>query len=74
MEILEEDHYFYTFWRDEKTGEHFLETTCGRTAVFMITIKLTANEMTKYHTDPQSIRALAQEIVDAPDRFLDRKL
>lgn len=74
MQILQEDYYFYTLSRDEQTDEHFLEATCGRSAVFTITIKLTPKEAARYEADPESIRVLAQDIVDSPDHFLSRKI
>lgn len=74
MQILEEDHYFYTLSRDEATDEYFLEATCGRTAVFTITIKLTAKEIDKYQTHPESIRVIAQDIVDYPDEYIGRRV
>lgn len=74
MEVLEEDYYFYTLSRDEATEEYFLEATCGTTAVFTITIKLTAREIAKYKDDPTSIRVLAQQIVDHPDEYIPRRI
>lgn len=74
MQVLEEDYYFYRLSRDEATDDHFLETTCGRSAVFTITIKLTAREITAYRDNPGSIRVLAQAIVDAPDDYFKRRI
>ena len=74
MEVLEHEQSFYTLSRDEKTGEYFFEVECGTTAVFLIAIKLRANEIAKYKADPTSIQTLAYRILDAPDEYLSRKI
>ena len=73
MEILAEDHFFYTLSRNT-SAEYILETVCGTSAVFTITIKLTRAEIEKFESDPQSIRVLAQDIVDHPREYLNRRI
>jgi len=73
MKMLEDDHYFYTLWLDETTGDHYLETVCGGVAVFENAIKLTNKEVAEYIENPESVRSLAQDVVDSPDRFIERR-
>jgi len=73
MRILQEENWFYTAWVDEK-DEYFLEAVCGTVAIFTITVKLTAEEIAAYHKNHESLRMLAQSIVDRPDDFLHRRV
>jgi hypothetical protein len=74
MRALYENPNFYTVLRDEKTGEYFLEVTCGRTAVFLFRIKLRKKEIEKFLADESALEPLAFRILDAPDGFLQRKI
>jgi hypothetical protein len=74
MQILHEEHYFYTARRDEAADEYFLEVLCGTVAVFTITIKLTKREIAAFRENPESLRVLAQKIADAPDKFFHRRV
>jgi hypothetical protein len=74
MRVLYENPHFYTVLRDEKTGEYFLEVTCGTSAVFLFRIKLRKNEIEKFTADETALETLAFRILDAPDGFLKRKI
>lgn len=74
MEILKDEHYFYTLFRDEATDEHFLEVVCGTVAIFTITIKLNEKELAEYLENSANIRVLAYKIMDSPSSFLDRRI
>lgn len=74
MEILQEEHYFYTAWRDEKTDEYFLEVLCGTVAVFLIKIKLTKKEIADFRENSESLRVLANRISYSPKDFLPRRI
>ncbi len=74
MKLLEDEHYFYSLWLDESSGERYLEVVCGRVAIFTITIRLTADETAKSDTEPAFVRALAQEVSDSPDSFIARRV
>ena len=74
MRTLYENPYFYTVLTDEKTGEYFLEVTCGTSAVFLFRIKLRKNEIEKFLADENALEPLAYRIMDAPGSFLRRKI
>jgi hypothetical protein len=74
MRALYENPCFYTVLTDEKTGEYFLEVTCGRTAVFLFRVKLRKNEIEKFLENETALEPLAFRILDAPDSFLRRKI
>ena len=74
MKKLEDDHYFYTLWLDEATGDLYLEAVCGRVAIFELAIKLTNKEVAEYAQNPGFVRGLAQDIVDAPDTYIERRV
>lgn len=74
MEKLYEEPYFYTVERDEATGEYFLEVTCGTSAVFEVRVKLKKKEIRDFLEDPQALQPLANRILGAPDKFIDRKI
>jgi len=61
---LEEDHYFYTLWLDEATDRYYFETA----------IELTKKEIAQYERDSEAVRQLAQEVVDSPDQFIERRV
>lgn len=74
MRVLYENPYFYTVLTDEKTGEYFLEVTCGTVAIFLFRIKLRKPEIEKFLADETALEPLAFQIMDAPDSFLRRKI
>jgi hypothetical protein len=74
MRALYENPYFYTVLTDEKTGEYFLEVTCGTTAVFLFRTKLRKNEIERFSADETALESLAFRILDAPDSFQRRKI
>lgn len=74
MTRLEEDPYFYTLWEDEANNDFYLDVTCGRTAVFDVTIKLTQAEVEKLREDAGFARSLAYRVLDSPDSFADRRV
>ncbi|HEX8370791.1 MAG TPA: hypothetical protein VF604_19755 [Pyrinomonadaceae bacterium] len=74
MRALYENPYFYSVLLDEKTGEYFLEVTCGRAAVFLFRIKLRKNEIEEFLENENALEPLAFQIMDAPDSFLKRKI
>ncbi len=74
IEILEQEHAFYTLSRDTESNEHILEVECGTTAVYTVSIKLTAGEIAKYQSDRNFVRILAYQILDNPDAFLGRRI
>lgn len=74
MEILRDENYFYTLYRDEKTDEHFLEVVCGTVAIFEIKIKLNEKELAEYRANPEDIRILAYKIMDSPSSYLERRV
>jgi hypothetical protein len=74
MQILKDEHYFYTLYRDETTDEYFLEVVCGTVAIFLLRIKMNKNEVAQFQKNPESVRVLADRIVYSPDSFLHRRL
>lgn len=74
MEVLADEHYFYTLFRDEKSEEYFLEVVCGTIAVFLVRIKLNEEEIAEYRDNPESVRVLADRIVYSPRSFEHRRL
>lgn len=74
MQILADEHYFYTLFRDEATDEYFLEVVCGTVAVFLLRIKLNEKEVAEYLENPESIRVLADRIVYSPSNFTHRRV
>lgn len=74
MRALYENPNFYSVLRDEKTGAYFLEVTCGRAAIFLFRIKLRKKEIEKFLADEAALESLAFRIIDAPERFLRRKI
>ena len=59
MQILKDEHYFYTLYRDETTDEYFLEVVCGTVAIFLLRIKLSEDEVAEFRENPESVRILA---------------
>lgn len=74
MRVLYDNPNFYSVLRDEKTGEYFLEVTCGRAAVFLFRIKLRKKEIERFLANAAALEPLAFQILDAPDSFLKRKI
>lgn len=74
MKLLEDEHYFYSLWLDESSGERYLEVVCGRVAIFTITVRLDADEAAKADADPDFVRVLAQRISDSPDSYIARRV
>ena len=74
MRILQDEHYFYTLYLDENTGEYFLEVVCGTVAIFTIRIKLDKEEIKSIRENPDNVRVLAYQISDAPNNFLHRRV
>lgn len=74
MQTLYEEPYFYTVLRDEETDEHFLEVTCGTSAIFLLRIKLNKTEITKFRENQESARILAYRVTDSPNNFLHRRV
>ena len=74
MQILAEEPYFYTVFRDEISDEHLLEVTCGTVAIFLLRIKLNKKEIAEFRENPESIRILAGRVMDSPDSFLHRRV
>ena len=73
MQILLEDHYFYTLYQD--TNRLLLSVVCGTVAVFDVTIQLTEAETKDFYEKGQSfIVSLAYQVLDNPDSFLSRKV
>lgn len=72
METLYDEPYLYTISRDEKTGEYFMDVTCGRTAIFNVQIKLNNKEIKRFLTDRKSLGVLALRVMDAPEKFTKR--
>lgn len=73
MQILQEENWLYTAWIDDNE-EYFLEAVCGTVAIFTMMIKLTAEEIATFRKNPESLRILAQSVIDAPDDFLHRRV
>ena len=74
MQILKDEHYFYTLYRDETTDEYFLEVVCGTVAIFLLRIKLNEEEVTEFRENPESVRVLADRIVYSPRSFAHRRV
>jgi hypothetical protein len=74
MQILAEEPYFYTVYRDEQSDGHFLEVTCGTVAIFLLRIKLNRKEIAQFQENPETIRVLAYRVMDSPDSFLHRRV
>jgi len=74
IRVLKDEHYFYSLEFDDETGEYFLEVVCGTVAIFSIRIKLEDPELEKYKADPESIRALAYDVMDHPFQYVERAI
>ena len=74
MQILKDEHYFYTLYRDETTDEYFLEVVCGTVAIFLLRIKLNKEEIAEFRENPESVRVLADRIVYSPRSFTHRRV
>ena len=74
MQILADEHYFYTLYRNEKSDEYFLEAVCGTVAIFLLRIKLNEKEIAEFHENPESIRVLADLIVYSPSSYAHRRV
>lgn len=74
MTLLEDEHYFYSLWLDESTGDKYLEVVCGTVAIFTVTVRLTPDELQRTDADPSFARVLAQRIVDSPSSYTVRRV
>ena len=73
MNILLEEYYFYTFYEAE--GRFLLTVVCGTVAVFDVTIALSSHEIKRFQEEGKAyIDTLANQILYAPDNFLDRRI
>ena len=73
METLYEESYFYAVLRDEKTGEYFLEVTCGTSSLFDVRIKLKKAEIESFERERTALGVLAAKILDAPQEYVRRR-
>jgi len=66
----------YLFALDESTGDHFLVVTCGRSYLYDVHVRLTAEQARRFSddlnaSDTTAMNALATEIYNNPEKFLD---
>jgi hypothetical protein len=69
--IAEEPWFFQLVEADD--GACVLTVTCGRSAVFDVTVTLTAAERRRYVEEGRDVRELAYRVMDDPDGFLARE-
>ena len=73
MDVIDQEHAGHVFFEDG--GRYFLRVECGTTAVYDLTVELTADELAAYRREGVSVvRELADQIRCWPDSFAHRQV
>lgn len=72
MKVLERVNWGYILF--ETDDGIYLDVVCGTVAIFDLIIKLTDNEIQKYHSDVLFIKSLADDICSNPHAYNNRRV